>query len=135
MRLPTRFRVRTMMAIIALIALGFGVAFELKNHADRDRVLRVRADRYRDAAIHHRRALECKLAEDRHDPYPRAEPAKLLAGDRVRMFVPPGGFRSWEGEFDNQLQWGLRIHDEAQTCDQILEVIEARMLLPVPGGR
>jgi len=83
-----------MMAIVALIALGFSVAFELKNHAERDRLLSRRADDFREAAIHHKRALECMLTEDRQQPYRPAERAKLSASDRVRTFTPPGGFRS-----------------------------------------
>jgi hypothetical protein len=125
-----RFRVRAWMAIVALIALGFGVAFELKNRAERDRLLRRQADRYREAAIHHRRALECKAAEGRQLPYRPAERAKLLAADRVRTFLPPGGFRSWQAEFDDHLYWGTRSLDEAKYWDQGLKAIEARLLLP-----
>ncbi len=135
MKLPIRFRVRTIMAIIAFIALGFSVAFELKNHAERDRLLRRRAEGFRRAAIHHNRTLECKLAWDRQAPYPPAERAKLLAGDRVGIPVPPGGFRSWEAEMLNHQHWGDRFFDVADSLEPNLEAIEARLLLPIPTGR
>jgi hypothetical protein len=135
MKLPTRFRVRTLMAIVALVAIGFSVAFELKNHAERDRLLRRRADGYRLAAIHRMRTLECKLAWDRQDPYSSVERAKLLAGDRVGMPIPPGGFRSWEGEMLNHQHWGDRFFDVADSLERNLEAVEARLLLPVPTGR
>jgi hypothetical protein len=136
MRLPTRLRVRTMMAIIALIALGFAVAFEYKNHAERDRLLRLQADIYRDAAIHHKRALECNIAEERQDPYRPAERAKLLASDRAPgSFTPPGGFPSWEAERLHHQFWGNRIYDQADSLDPRLQAVEARLLLPFPTGR
>src|SRR5215475_1842123 len=113
MRLTTRCRVRTIMAIVSFVALGFGVTLELKNHAERDRLLRRQADRYREAAIHHRRALECKVAEAGQQPYRPAERAKLLAGDHVRSQMPPNGFRSWQAEFDDHQFWGTRTYDEA----------------------
>jgi hypothetical protein len=135
MRLTTRFRVRTMMAIIAFIALGFGVTFELKNHAERDRLLRRRDDCYRQAAIHYKRALECKLAEDAQHPYRPAERVKLSASDRVRgSFMPPGGFRSWQAEYSDHLYWGSRMYDQADGWEQNLEAVEARLLLPIPTG-
>jgi hypothetical protein len=130
MKLPTRFRVRSMMTIVALVALGCGVAFELRNRAERDRLLRHQADRYRQAAIHHKRALECKVAEDRQVPYRPAERAKDLAADRVRSSMPPGGFRSWEDELGDHLYWGNRIYDEAVGSDQNLKAIEAKLFLP-----
>ncbi len=135
MRLPTRIRLRTMMAIIALIAVGFGSAFELKNHIQRDLALRVPADRYREVAIHHRRALECQFALDRHEPYHPAVRAKLRAADRVRSMMPPSGFASWGAELNDHLYWGERIYGEAENCDQYLEAIEERLLLRVPTGR
>jgi hypothetical protein len=102
-----------MMAIIAFIALGFGVTFELKNHAERDRLLRRRDDCYRQAATHFKRAVECQRAEDAQDPYRPAERAKLLASDGVRSFIPPSGFRSWQVEFQDHLYWGTRFYDQA----------------------
>jgi hypothetical protein len=56
MRLRLRLRIQTLMAVIAL---AFGITFELKNHAERDRILRRRADCYREAAIHFRRLWKC----------------------------------------------------------------------------
>jgi hypothetical protein len=56
MTLRPRFRVGTMMARIACIALGFGITFELKNHAERDRLVKRMAGCYREAAIHFMRA-------------------------------------------------------------------------------
>ena len=117
MRLPTRFRVRTMMAIVAIVALGFGITFELKNHADRDRRLTLQADLYRRAAIHFKRALECKAAKETHLPYRPADRAKLLAGDLVRSPVPPGGFPSWQAEMLNHEYWGARIYDQTDGSD------------------
>ncbi len=123
------------MALIAVVALGLGVMFELHNHAELDRLLKRQADGYREAAIHHRRALECKLAAETQQPYQRAERAKLSASDRVRTFTPPGGFRSWEGELDDHLHWGYRSYDEVVGLGPKLKAIEARLLLPVPTGR
>jgi hypothetical protein len=77
MTLRPRFRVRTMMAIIARIALGFGISFELKNHAERDRLLKRMAGCYREAAIHFMRAWECDGAEKVNKPYSSAERTKL----------------------------------------------------------
>jgi hypothetical protein len=134
MRPPTRFRVRTMMALIGLIALGFGVTFELKNHIERDRVLRRRADCYREAATHFMRAVECALSEERQVPYRPAERAKELSGDRVPTFRPPGGWSSWGAERDDHRYWGTRSYDEGISCDARLEAIEARLLLHVPSG-
>jgi len=124
-----------MMAIIALIALGFSVTFELKNHAERDRLLRVQADGFRKAAIHHKRALECQLAEDRQEPYRPADRAKLLASDRVPNLTPPGGFRSWEGERLHHQYWGNRLYDTVDSLDEKVEAVEARLLIHVPTAR
>src|SRR3954449_8686963 len=101
MRLTTRFRVRSMMAIVAVIALGFAVTFEWKNHADRAVLLRSTAGRYRDPATHLMRALECQDAARRQLAYRPAERAKLWAADNVRGYVPVNGFRSWEEEIEN----------------------------------
>jgi hypothetical protein len=135
MTLPARFKVRTLMAVIAVVAVGLGVAFEVKNHVERDRILRFRADSYRQVAIHFRRALECKHAAERLDPYPPAERARLLSGDRLRMPIPPGGFKSWEHELLNHQYWGNRIFDVTDSLEPRLEAIEARLLLPVPASR
>ncbi len=134
MKLKIRLRVRTLMAIVAFVALGFGVAFELGNRAEQHRLLRRQADRFREAAIHNRRALECQAAEERQDPYRPAERAKLLAGERVRSPMPTGGFRSWPAELAHHQYWGTRNHDEADGPDAHLKAIEAR-LLPVLTGR
>jgi hypothetical protein len=116
------------MAIVALIGLGFALAFELKNHPERDRLLRGQADSYRQAAIHLKRALECKLGEEMQSPYRPSERAKLMAGDRAPTFTPPGGFRSWEAEFEDHLYWGARLYDQADVSDR-LQAVEARLLL------
>jgi hypothetical protein len=129
MTLPARFKVRTLMAIIAVVAVGFGVAFEVKNHVERDQILRFRADNYRQVAIHFRRALECKRAAERLDPYPPAERARLLSGDGLRMQIPPGGFKSWEHELLNHQYWGSRIFDVTDSLEARLEAIEARLLI------
>jgi hypothetical protein len=135
MRLPTRFRVRTVMAIVALVALGFGVTFEASNHALRDQALRIPGDRYREASIHFKRAVECQLAIERQEPYLPAERGKELAGDRVRNFWPLGSSPSWGAELQNHLYWGYRSYDEATTSDERLDAIEARLLIHGPGGR
>lgn len=133
MRLPIRFRVRTVMAIIALVALGFGITFELKNDAERDRLLWRQADLYRQAAIHHKRALECKVAEETHQPYRPLDRTKLLVGDRVRRPVPPGGFPSWQAEMLNHEYWGNRLCDQADGSDRDLEAVQAKLLFPGPS--
>ena len=135
MKLPIRLRVRTLMAIIAFIALGFGVTFELKNHAELDRLLRRQAESNRQAAIHFRRALECKFADDRHDPYRPAERAKLLLSDRVMNFTSPGGFRSWDEEMQNHRYWGSRIYDQVQVYVLNLEAVEAKLLIHISAAR
>jgi hypothetical protein len=135
MRPPTRFRVRTLMAIVALVALGFGATFEARNHALRDQALRIRGDRHREAAIHFKRALECALAIERQEPYRPAERARELAGDRVRTLWPPGRCPSWGAELEDHRYWGYRIHDEAIGCDEHLDAIEGRLLIHGPGGR
>jgi hypothetical protein len=119
-----------MMALVALVALGFGATFELKDHIERDRLLRGRADRYRETATHLMRVLECTVAADRQDPYRPAERARELSGDRVRTFLPPGGFPSWQAELEDHRYWGVRIYGEAVSCDERLEAVEARLLLP-----
>ena len=134
MRVTYRFRVRTLMALVALVALGFGATFEWKNHAELDRLLRLQADRYRQAAIHLKRAQECNVPEDSKYPYRPAERAKLLAGDRIRSY-PPGGFLSWQAERAHHLYWGGRIYDEADGWDRKLDAIEARQFLPASTGR
>jgi hypothetical protein len=123
------------MAIVALIALGFGVAFELKNHADRDRLKSLQADGFRQAAIHYKRALECKLGDERKAPYPSVERAKLLASDGVRSSTPAGGFRSWQAELLDHEHWGARIYDQVDDLDGKLKAIEARLLFPVASSQ
>jgi hypothetical protein len=135
MKLKTRLRTRTLMAIVALVALGISLAFEWKNHAERDRLLSRRADGFRQAAIHHKRALECKFGEERQQPYQPAERAKLLASDRVRSSTPPGGFRSWQAELLDHEHWGARMYDQAEDLDRTVQAVEARLLLPVATSR
>jgi hypothetical protein len=118
MSLTPRFRVRTMMAIIAFIAVAISVTFELKSHAERDRIVRRQADGFRLAAIHYRRALECQLAEEKHQPYGSAERAKLLVSDRAQFPIPPGGFRSWVHELLTHQHWSRRYYDVAESLDE-----------------
>ena len=118
------------MAIVAVVALGFGVAFEWKNRVERDRLLGRQARCYRQAAIHHKRALECKDAEERQYPYRPAERARMLAADGVRGSVPSGGYRSWQAESEAHLHWGSRIYDEAEGLGEYLKAVEARLLVP-----
>ncbi len=122
------------MAIIALVALGFGAMFELKHHVERDRVLRLAVAAHRKVTIHFKRALECRNSDDRHLPYPAAERTKLLTGDGVIGLMPPSGFLSWDGELNYHLYWGYRLFDQLDRFDRHLAVIEARLLLPIPPG-
>jgi hypothetical protein len=119
-----------MMSIVAIIAFGFGITFEWMNRADRVRLLRTAASRYRDAATHLGRALECQTAMERQLPYRPAERAKLWAADKVRGFVPANGFRSWEEEMQNHSYWGNRVYDEADGWDRRLQALESKLLLP-----
>jgi hypothetical protein len=131
MRLRPRLRVRTLMTIIAVIALAFGITFELKNHAERDRVLRRRADCYREAAIHFRRLLECDGANQSQTPYQSAERTKLWTSEFVLCPCMTGGFRSWESEYYQHLYWGTRIFDTTED-DRLLRALEAKLLIPLP---
>jgi hypothetical protein len=130
MRLRPRLRVRTLMAIIAFIALAFGITFGLKNHAERDRVLRRRADCYREAAIHFRRLWECDGANRSQKPYQSAERTKLWTSEFVLCPCMTGGFRSWESEYYQHLHWGTRIFDQVEDSDRLLRAIEAKLLIP-----
>jgi hypothetical protein len=130
MRLTTRFRVRTLIAAVALVGLGFGIAFEAINRYQRDRLLQIQARHYRDAAIHRGRAWECSDAEVRGRPYKPAERARLLLGDGVRMMMPSRGFSSWRAEGEDHLYWGERIYSEGEGCAEQLRKVEARLLLP-----
>jgi len=121
-----------MMAIIAFIALGFGITFELKKHAERDRVLRRRADCYREAAIHFRRAWECDGANRSQRRYQSAERAKLWTSELVLSPCTTGAFRSWESEYNLHLYWGQRIFDQINDSDRLLTAIEAKLLIPFP---
>jgi hypothetical protein len=131
MKLTTRFRVRTLMALVALVAVGFGVAFEWTNHAERDRLLKLQLNRYRYAAFHQKRALECQSAEARQLPYRPAERMKLLSDDPTRGWLPGRNFRSWEEESSHHMYWGNRYFDVSQgKFADDLRAVEARLLLP-----
>ena len=132
MRLRPRLRVRTLMAIIAVIALAFGITFELKNHAQRDQMLRRRAECYREAAIHFRRAWECDGANRSQKPYQSAERTKLWTSELVISPCITGAFRSWESEYLQHLYWGNRIFDQVEDSDRLLRAIEAKLLVPFP---
>ena len=132
MRLRLRLRVRTLLAIIAVIALAFGVTFELKNHAERDRVLRRRADCFREAAIHFRRLWECDGANRGQQPHESAERTKLWTSELVLSPRITGAFRSWESEYYQHLYWGTRIFDTTEDSDRLLRAIEAKLLIPFP---
>jgi hypothetical protein len=119
-----------MMATVALIALGFGVTFEVRNRAERARLLRRAADRYREAAVHMMQAMECQRGAQHKLPYPRAERAKQWAADGIRPSVPAGGFNSWEHEGENHEYWGRRAYDEIDGWQERLKALESRMLLP-----
>jgi hypothetical protein len=137
MKLTSRFRVRTLMALVALVALGFGVAFEVRNHAERDRLLKARLNPYRHASVHLMRALECKSAMDRQAPYRQAKRMELLSSDPTRGRLPVGPFRSWQEEFEWHMYWGNRLFYQTQGehvardkyVDEI-QAVEAKLLLP-----
>jgi hypothetical protein len=134
MRLRLNIRVRTMMAIIAVVALGFGIAFELKNHADRDRLQRRRIKCYREAAIHFMRAWQCDGAARSQKAYPVAERTKLWASEIVLSPLNAGYFQSWESEYNQHLYWGNRIFDNIEDSDRLLKAIEAKLLVRWPGS-
>jgi hypothetical protein len=120
------------MAIIAVIALAFGITFELKNHVQRDRLLRRRADCYREAAIHFRRARECDGAHRSQRPYQSAERVKLWTSELVLSPCITSAFCSWESECNQHLYWGNRIFDQIDESDGLLKAIEAKLLIPFP---
>jgi hypothetical protein len=130
MKLRPRLRVRTLMAIIAVIALAFGITFELRNHAERDRVLRRRADCYREVAIHFRRAWECDGANRSQKPYKSTERTKLWTSELVLSPCVTVAFPSWESEYLQHLYWGTRIFDQVEDSDRLLRAIEAKLLIP-----
>lgn len=114
MRPRVGMRVRTVMAITALIALGFGTTIELHRHASRDRRHNAQRRLYRIAAFHLKRALDCRSAEDRLLPYRRAERLKQLSGDPMPGTLPGGGFGSWDAEREYHVYWANRLYDQAE---------------------
>jgi hypothetical protein len=134
MRLAPRIRVRTLMAVIALVALGFGITFELKNHADRDRLQRRRIKCYREAAIHFMRAGQCNVNAKSQKPYNSPVRAKLWASELVLSPCGAGYFQSWESEYNQHLYWGNRIFDNIEDSDRLLKAIEAKLLIRLPGS-
>jgi hypothetical protein len=135
MKLRPRFRVRTITAVIALIALGFGMTFELKNHIERDRLLKRRADCYREAALHFLRLRECDRAEKDHLPYSSSERIKLWTRDFVISPCLAGGFGSWESEYNQHLYWGDRVFYGVEGSDRLIKAVEAKLLFAFPKGR
>jgi hypothetical protein len=135
MKLPTRIRVRTLMAIVALVAFGFGLTIELKNHAERDRLLKIQLNRYRRVAVHRMRALECESAEGKQLPYSSAARANLLSSDNLHGGIPSGGipkgnFRSWQEELGYHTYWGNWLYAAGEDLDERLKAVEAKLLLP-----
>jgi hypothetical protein len=127
MRLPTRFRVRTLMLVVALVALGFGAAFELRNHAKRDRLLKSESRLYEAAAWHWEQALVCRDSEGKR-PYPPAARRKLFATRGAAAYL--GNFRSWADESECNFYWARRLFDQADGQKMMREPLEARLLLP-----
>jgi len=118
------------MAVVALVGLGFGAAFEAINHFRRDRLLRQQAKIHRYAIVHLRRAWECKEAEARALPYRPAERAKLLQGDGAPTMMPSAGYSSWEIEGADHRYWAERFYSQGEWCVERLQGLEARLFLP-----
>jgi hypothetical protein len=133
MRLPARFRVRTLMLVVALIALAFGIPVEWMNHRRRDRCLQGACRAYERGIWHLRQAANC-LRRAGTGPYPRAERLAVideyLGAGYSKGAALPGVLTNWSGEAEWHLYWGNRIADQGLGKAENARTFESRLLIP-----
>jgi len=111
MKLPFQFRVRTLLVVIALVALTLGAAIGWINHREFDRGLEFEAMRFRQIAWHQQQANYCRAAEASGVPYSKKHRLQWFAA-HVRLFrTLKYSLPDWPTEARLHDDWASAIQD------------------------
>ena len=119
-----KFRVRSLLALVAVVALIAAVILEIRNHSRRDLLFSKVMSYYMAANWHCREAMNCR---GQGSPYPRAE--RLKENSTYYPGAIPGRVTSWGMEASFHDEWADRFGVKAETGLRQLEEIDAKLLL------
>jgi len=111
MALPIRFRVRTLIVIVAVVALGMGAVIGWVKHSEYDSDLELQTRISRQIAWHLRQANACRAAEARGLPYPKKDRAQLFANQVTIFRTLNYSLPDWPTEARLHDDWASALQD------------------------
>jgi hypothetical protein len=123
MKFRVLYSVRSLLALVVVVALIAAVILEIRNHSRRDDLYSRVMTYYMAANWHCREAMNCRVQSS---PYPLAERSKENS-----TYYPgaiPGQVTSWGAEATFHDEWANRFGVNAETGLRELEEIDAKLL-------
>jgi hypothetical protein len=123
LKIRVRFSIRSLLALVAVVALVSAVIFEIRNHSRRDLLLSKVMSYYMAATWHCHEAMNCR---GQSSLYTRIERLK-----ENRNYYPgaiPGQVTSWGMEASFHDEWAQRLGVKAEAHLRQLEEIDAKLL-------
>jgi hypothetical protein len=118
MKLPIRFRVRTILVVVGLVALVLGTAIAWVNHRELDHALEFEAMLFRQIAWHQHQANYCREAEASGLPYSRKDRLQLFA-EHAKIFRSLNySLPDWPTEARLHDDWASGLRDGAEVLHE-----------------
>jgi len=124
MKLRVRPSVRSLLALVAAVALIAAATLEIRHHSRRDLLLSKVMSYYLAATWHCREAMNCR---GQSSPYSRAD--RLRENTSYHPGAIPGRVTSWGMEASFHDEWAHRLGVKAETGLRQLEVVDAKLLI------
>jgi len=118
-----RLSVRSLLALVVVVALVLGAIFEIRNHSRRDMLFSKVMSRDKAANWNHHEAIRCRATTG---AFPRNERARDNRG--YQPGILPAHVTDWGAETSFYEYWGQRLGDEADGLLQQLEAVDANLL-------
>ena len=130
MKLPVRFKVRTLLAIVALVAITLGGSIEWRNRRGRDRCLEREARLLKQIGWHQRQAIYCRRAEAWGHSYSDQDRLDLIVQNVTTVMSLKLSITDWDTEARFHESYVLWLGDRAKRTTEEKLAYQRRLLFP-----
>ena len=117
-------RVRSLVMLVAAVAISLGAVLEIRNHSRRDLQFSKVMSYQMAASWHYREAMHCRVEGT---PYPRADRVRVNGDYHPGMIPAP--VTGWGAEASFHEEWAERLAERAEIGLRLLEAVDAKLLL------